>query len=131
MIARRAVFLAAMVVITGAVTARAAEMRYAVYFEQSKVQITDAAREVIKFVAQDVAAKGARRVILVGHADTADMAPQVLSRYRAEGVAAELRRAGVPATVAIDVSGVGSQQPAVVTGVDVREPLNRRVTIAY
>lgn len=85
-----------MVVISLAATARAAEMRYAVYFEQSKVQITDAAREVIKFVAQDVAAKGARRVILVGHADTADMAPQVLSRYRAEGVATELRRAGVP-----------------------------------
>jgi len=126
MILRRAV-----VVVSFAGAARAAEIRYTVYFGQSTVQLTDAAREVVTFVAQDIAAKGARRVIVVGHADTADMAPQVLSRYRAEGVVAELRRAGVPVYVAIDVSGVGSKLPAVLTVVDVREPLNRRVTIAY
>ncbi len=118
MILRRALVLAAMIAASLVGPARAAEVHYAVYFEQSTVQLTDAAREVVTYAAQDIAAKGARQVVVVGHADTADMAPQVLSRYRAEGVAAELRRAGVPANIAIDVSGVGSQQPAVVTGVD-------------
>jgi outer membrane protein OmpA-like peptidoglycan-associated protein len=51
-----------------------------------------------------------------------------LSIRRAQNVAAELVRNGVPRT-AIDIKGFGETNPLVPTGPGVREPQNRRVEI--
>jgi outer membrane protein OmpA-like peptidoglycan-associated protein len=53
---------------------------------------------------------------------------QRLGQRRAESVAAELVRDGVPRT-AIDVQSFGESHPLVATADGVREPQNRRVEI--
>lgn len=114
-----------------AFVAVAAEARFKAYFGQSSAELTDPVREIIAFAAKDIRDKGVRHVVVVGHADTADMAPLALSRIRAQTVAAELRRGGVPESVTIAVSGVGAEQLTVPTGPDVHEPYNRVVVISY
>lgn len=53
-----------------------------------------------------------------------------LSQRRAQAVAAELERQGVPGN-AIDIHAYGYTQVLVPTGPDVREPQNRRVEIVF
>lgn len=69
-------------------------------------------------------------VEIVGHDDTSNAEPDAvrLSRERAQAVASALRKAGAPAK-ALQVSWQGASAPAVATGPDVVEPLNRRVSI--
>jgi outer membrane protein OmpA-like peptidoglycan-associated protein len=112
-------------------SASAAEERFKIYFDQSSANLTNASREVIGFAVKDIREKGARYVAIVGHSDTADMAPLALSRFRAQAVAAELRRLGLPASVTIAVSGVGAEKLAVATGPDVHEPYNRVAVVSY
>jgi OOP family OmpA-OmpF porin len=128
MMLQRAVVVAAALFLCAA--ASAAE-RFKVFFGQSSADLTDASREIVGFAVKDIREKGARHVVVVGHADTADMAPMALSRIRAQAVAAQLRRGGVPESVTIAVSGVGAENLAVPTGPDVREPYNRVVVISY
>jgi outer membrane protein OmpA-like peptidoglycan-associated protein len=130
MMLRRAVILAAGLFLCAA-AATAAEARFTLFFDQRSASLTEAAREVVAYAAKDIRDKGVRHVAIVGHADTADLAPIALSRFRAQAVAAELRRVGVPESVTFAVSGVGAEQLAVPTGPDVREPLNRIVAISY
>ena len=130
MILRRGAIAAAALFLCAA-AATAAEARFKIFFDQRSASLTDAAREVLAYAAEDIRNKGARHVVIVGHADTADLAPIALSRFRAQAVATELRRVGVPESVTFAVSGVGAEQLAVPTGPDVREPLNRVVVISY
>lgn len=126
----RAAAIAA-VTLTLCAAAAAAEERFKVYFGQNSAEITNVMREMLAFAAKDVREKGVRQVSIVGHADTADMAPMALSRFRAQAVAAELRRSGAPENVTITVSGVGAEKLAVPTGPDVHEPYNRVAIISY
>jgi OOP family OmpA-OmpF porin len=70
------------------------------------------------------------RIEVAGHADTSGTPRynQGLSVRRAQNVAAELVRLGVPRQ-AITVQGFGDARPLVATGPGVREPQNRRVEI--
>jgi OOP family OmpA-OmpF porin len=126
----RAVAIAAVALALSAAVS-AAEERFTVFFGQSSAELTGAMHEIVDFAAKDIREKGVRHVAVVGHADTADMAPMALSRVRAQAVAAALRRAGVPESVTIVVTGVGAEKLAVQTGPDVREPYNRVVVISY
>jgi OOP family OmpA-OmpF porin len=67
---------------------------------------------------------------VAGHADKSGTAAynQGLSLRRANNVAAELVRLGVPRT-AISISAFGDTKPLVPTAAGVREPQNRRVEI--
>ena len=67
---------------------------------------------------------------MAGHADTSGTQRynQDLSRRRAQAVASELVRLGVPRE-AITVQAFGESRPLVPTGDGVREPQNRRVEI--
>ncbi|MBL8780229.1 MAG: OmpA family protein [Alphaproteobacteria bacterium] len=129
MVLQRAVVVAAALFLCAG--ASAAQERFRIFFDQKSAALTNAAREVIEYAVKDIRQKGVRHVVLVGHADTADMAPMALSRFRAQAVAAALRRGGVPESVTIAVSGVGAEKPVVPTGPDVREPYNRVVVISY
>ena len=70
------------------------------------------------------------RIMVTGNTDTTGTARynQGLSVRRAQNVAAELVRLGVPRS-AITTQGVGFSRPLVNTGPGVREPQNRRVEI--
>ena len=73
---------------------------------------------------------GATRVLVVGHADTAgdDAYNLGLSERRAKATADALVAQGVSAAT-ITVDWKGESQPAVSTGDQVPEPLNRRAEI--
>jgi outer membrane protein OmpA-like peptidoglycan-associated protein len=70
------------------------------------------------------------RIEVSGHADRSgsDAYNQALSMRRAEAVAAELTRRGVPRTEMV-IQAFGESRPLVPTADGVREPQNRRVEI--
>ena len=104
---------------------------FIVYFGFDKTNLTDAARATVDEVVAAVNAMGTTALSLVGHADTVGSVAynQGLSEARAMRVADALTARGVPADVTMTQAGRSENEPAVATGDDVREPLNRRVQI--
>lgn len=106
-------------------------VRNTIYFDPDTVTLGVVAREIINDLGEEAVKAGVKKIILVGHCDTADKAPTLLSRHRAKAVADIFRAKGLPATIAIEYSGAGASKPQVKTGPNIREPHNRRVTIAF
>ena len=92
--------------------------------------VTDRARQVVAAAAQATTRTQVTRIEVSGNTDTTGTASynQGLSVRRAQNVAAELVRLGVPRG-AITTQGFGFSRPLVSTGPGVREPQNRRVEI--
>jgi outer membrane protein OmpA-like peptidoglycan-associated protein len=101
-----------------------------VYFGFNETNLTDAARETLDAVIAAVNALGTSALSVVGHTDTvgSDGYNQGLSENRANRVANALSSRGVPAG-GMTLAGRSENDPAVNTGDNVREPLNRRVEI--
>jgi OOP family OmpA-OmpF porin len=102
-----------------------------VFFAWDRADLTDRARQVIAEAAENSQRVQSTRIEVAGHADRSGSAPynQRLSQQRADAVAAELVRQGVPRG-AIVVSAYGETRPLVPTADGAREPQNRRVEIA-
>jgi outer membrane protein OmpA-like peptidoglycan-associated protein len=105
-----------------------------VFFDFGNADLNDRSRVVIAEMAQtakDLLASGkASQVVVNGYSDTSG-SPQSamgISIQRANAVAAELVRNGVPSNV-ISIHGFGETHLLVPTGPGVREPQNRRVEI--
>ena len=108
----------------------AAARTYLVFFDWDKHNLTDRARQIIAEAAQTAKTTGSTRIEVAGHTDRTGT-PQYnerLSIRRAEAVAAELVRRGVPRNE-IAIAGYGYSRPLVPTAAGVREPQNRRVEI--
>ena len=103
---------------------------YLVFFDWDRADLTDRARQIIAEAAQATTKVQVTRIEVSGHTDTTGTAKynQGLSVRRAQNVAAELVRLGVP-RAAITTQGFGFSKPLVATGPGVREPQNRRVEI--
>ena len=103
---------------------------YLVFFDWDRADLTDRARQIIAEAAQATTRVQVTRIEVSGHTDTTGTARynQGLSVRRAQNVAAELVRLGVP-RAAITTQGFGFSRPLVSTGPGVREPQNRRVEI--
>jgi OOP family OmpA-OmpF porin len=103
---------------------------YLVFFDWDRADLTDRARQIIAEAAQATTRVQVTRIEVSGHTDTTGGAQynQGLSVRRAQSVAAELVRLGVP-KAAITTQGFGFSHPLVATGPNVREPQNRRVEI--
>ena len=103
---------------------------YLVFFDWDRADLTDRARQIIAEAAQATTRVAVTRIMVSGHTDTSGTARynQGLSVRRAQNVAAELVRLGVP-RAAISTQGFGFSRPLVATGPGVREPQNRRVEI--
>jgi len=101
-----------------------------VFFDWDKATLTDRARQIIREAADNSTRVQYTRIEVNGHTDTSGTPRynQGLSVRRAQAVASELVRDGVPAS-AISIRGVGQAQLLVPTGPGVREPQNRRVEI--
>jgi hypothetical protein len=108
----------------------AAAKTYLVFFDWNKHNLTERARQIIAEAAQSAKTTGTTRIEVAGHTDNTGTAAynQRLSMLRAETVAAELVRRGVPRSE-IGVTGYGFSRPLVATGPGVREPQNRRAEI--
>jgi outer membrane protein OmpA-like peptidoglycan-associated protein len=103
---------------------------YLVFFDWDRANLTDRARQIIGEAAQNSRVAQVTRIEVAGHADRSGTPQynQRLSQRRADAVAAELERQGVPRS-AMSVQAFGESRPLVPTADGVREPQNRRVEI--
>jgi len=103
---------------------------YLVFFDWDRADLTDRARQIIKEAAGASTRVTYTQIKVNGYTDLSGTAAynQRLSVRRAQSVAAELVRDGVPRT-AIAIQGFGESNPLVPTAKGVREPQNRRVEI--
>ena len=103
---------------------------YLVFFDWDKATLTDRARQIIGEAAQNSTRVQYTRIEVNGYTDTSGSPRynQGLSVRRAEAVAAELVKDGVPRN-AISIQGFGETHLLVPTADGVREPQNRRVEI--
>ncbi|WP_246522133.1 OmpA family protein [Neoroseomonas terrae] len=113
-----------------AATAPVQQRSFIVFFDWNRADLTERARQIIAEAAQQARAQRTTRIEVAGHADRSGTVQynQALSRRRAETVAAELVRLGVPREE-ITITALGESQPLVPTADDAREPQNRRVEI--
>ena len=112
------------------VPAPAPARTYLVFFDWDRADLTDRARQIISEAAQASTRVQATNIEVQGNADLSGTHAynQRLSLRRAQTVAAELVRDGVPRT-AITIQAFGDSRPLVPTAPGVREPQNRRVAI--
>ena len=110
--------------------APAAARSYLVFFDWDRAELGDRSRQIIAEAAAASTKVASTRIEVAGHADRSGTASynQNLSRRRADAVAAELVRQGVPKG-AISITSFGDTKPLVPTEPGVREPQNRRVEI--
>jgi len=103
---------------------------YLVFFDWNRSDLTDRARQIIAEAAQSRMNQQVTRIDVNGFADRSGSAQfnEVISLRRAEAVAAELLRRGVPRNEIV-TRGFGEANPLVPTADGVREPQNRRVEI--
>jgi len=103
---------------------------YLVFFDWDRANLTDRARQIVAEAAQNSRVANVTRIEVSGHADRSG-SPQYnqrLSQRRADAVAAELERQGVPRNAMV-IQAFGESRPLVPTADGVREPQNRRVEI--
>jgi OmpA-OmpF porin, OOP family len=103
---------------------------YLVFFDWDKATLTDRARLIVAEAASNSTRVQYTRIEVNGYTDTSGTPQynQGLSVRRAQAVAAELVKDGVP-RAAISIQGFGESRLLVPTGPGVREPQNRRVEI--
>jgi opacity protein-like surface antigen len=103
---------------------------YLVFFDWDRADLTERARQIIAEAAAASTHVSYTKIDVQGNADRSGTPAynQRLSLRRAETVAAELVRRGVPRT-AIEIQAFGDTRPLVPTAPGVREPQNRRVAI--
>jgi OmpA-OmpF porin, OOP family len=103
---------------------------YLVFFDWDKATLTARAQQIIREAADNSTKVQYTRIEVNGYTDTSGTPQynQGLSVRRAQAVAAELVRDGVPKN-AIAIQGFGETHLLVPTGPGVREPQNRRVEI--
>ena len=103
---------------------------YLVFFDWDRADLTERARQIIGEAAQASQRVQVTRIEVNGYTDLSGTARynQGLSVRRANAVAAELVRDGVPQNEIV-ARGFGESNPLVPTAQGVREPQNRRVEI--
>ena len=103
---------------------------YLVFFDWDKADLTPRAQQIIREAADNSTKVKYTRIEVNGYTDTSGTPQynQGLSIRRAQAVAAELVKDGVPKG-AIAIQGFGETHLLVPTGAGVREPQNRRVEI--
>ena len=105
---------------------------YLIFFDWDRADLTPHARDLVAEAVRNSARVAHTMIEVSGYADRSGTAAynQTLSLHRAQNVAAEMQRGGVPANT-IDVHAYGDTRPLVPTAAGVREPQNRRVEIVY
>jgi iron complex outermembrane receptor protein len=105
---------------------------YVVFFDFNKSDLTADAAKVVDQAAANAGPAKATEISVTGHTDTvgSDAYNLRLSQRRAESVAAQLEKDGIPASE-IAILAKGKRDPLVPTADGVREPQNRRVSIVY
>jgi iron complex outermembrane receptor protein len=105
---------------------------YLVFFDFNKSDLTPQAATIVDTAAKNAVTGKVTKLDVTGHTDTvgSDAYNMRLSRRRAESVAAELEKQGVPSSE-IAIYAKGKRDLLVPTADGVKEPQNRRVQIVY
>ena len=105
---------------------------YLVFFDFNRSDLTPQAASIVDQAARNVASTRVSRLEVTGHTDTvgSDAYNLRLSRRRAESVAAQLEKDGIPSSE-IEIIAKGKRDLLVPTADGVREPQNRRVQILF
>jgi iron complex outermembrane receptor protein len=105
---------------------------YMVFFDFNKSDLTPQAVTIVNQAAANAGPAKATQLTVTGHTDTvgSDAYNMRLSRRRAESVAAQLEKDGIPSSE-IEIVAKGKRDLLVPTADGVKEPQNRRVQIVY
>ena len=105
---------------------------YMVFFDFNKSDLTSDAVKIVDQAASNAGPAKATELVVTGHTDTvgSDAYNLRLGQRRAQSVAAQLEKDGIPAAE-IQIVSKGKRDLLVPTKDGVREPQNRRVTIVY
>jgi iron complex outermembrane receptor protein len=105
---------------------------YLVFFDFNKSDLTPEATTIVDTAAKNAGPAKVTQLTVTGHTDTvgSDAYNMRLSRRRAESVAAQLEKDGIPSSE-IEIVAKGKRDLLVPTKDGVREPQNRRVQIVY
>jgi outer membrane protein OmpA-like peptidoglycan-associated protein len=105
---------------------------YMVFFDFNKSDLTPQAVTIVDQAAKNAAPMKVTQLTVTGHTDTvgSDAYNMRLSRRRAESVAAQLEKDGIPSSE-IQIVAKGKRDLLVPTADGVKEPQNRRVQIVY
>ena len=105
---------------------------YMVFFDFNKSDLTSQAVSIVDQAAKNAETTKVTELTVTGHTDTvgSDAYNMRLSRRRAESVAAQLEKDGIPSSE-IEILAKGKRDLLVPTADGVKEPQNRRVQIVY
>jgi iron complex outermembrane receptor protein len=105
---------------------------YLVFFDFNKSDLTAQAAGIVDQAARNAGPAKVTKLEVTGHTDTvgSDAYNMRLSRRRAESVAAQLEKDGIPSSE-IAIVAKGKRDLLVPTADGVKEPQNRRVQIVY
>jgi len=105
---------------------------YLVFFDFNKSDLTPQAVQIVNQAAANAGPAKVTQLTVTGHTDTvgSDAYNMRLSRRRAESVAAQLEKDGIPLSE-IQIVAKGKRDLLVPTADGVKEPQNRRVQIVY
>jgi len=105
---------------------------YLVFFDFNKSDLTPQAVGIVDEAAKNAGPAKVTQITVTGHTDTvgSDAYNMRLSRRRAESVAAQLEKDGIPSSE-IEIVAKGKRDLLVPTADGVKEPQNRRVQIVY
>jgi iron complex outermembrane receptor protein len=105
---------------------------YLVFFDFNKSDLTAQAVSIVNQAAANAGPAKVTQLTVTGHTDTvgSDAYNMRLSRRRAESVAAQLEKDGIPSSE-IQIVAKGKRDLLVPTADGVKEPQNRRVQIVY
>jgi outer membrane protein OmpA-like peptidoglycan-associated protein len=105
---------------------------YMVFFDFNKSDLSGDATAIVDQAAKNAGPAKATELTVTGHTDTvgSDAYNMRLSKRRAESVAAQLEKDGIPSSE-IAIVAKGKRDLLVPTKDGVKEPQNRRVTIVY
>jgi iron complex outermembrane receptor protein len=105
---------------------------YLVFFDFNRSDLTPQAVTIVDQAAHNAGPAKVTKLEVTGHTDTvgSDAYNMRLSRRRAESVAAQLEKNGIPSSE-IEIIAKGKRDLLIPTADGVREPQNRRVQIVY
>jgi OmpA-OmpF porin, OOP family len=108
--------------------ARAAH--FTLYFVEGSDDLTEESKETLERVFADIAKRGVRDIVVVGHTDAvgSDQYNDALAKKRADAVSALLVGRGVAASDIVAI-GRGKRDLLIATPSGIAEPRNRRVEV--
>lgn len=109
--------------------ARARTQSLNVFFDFESAELSGAGAALADALVDEIMPGG--RVLLIGHADTAEAEPERISYARGNSVLKHFLRKQALIRVRFDVVTEGTAVPLVRTGPNIKEPRNRRVEIVF